>query len=280
MEETNIHRVGRSLVRPMQYLLLSIGGIVMAFPYFWMMSTSLKVPGTWFNLSLIPEQISFQHYQLLLTESLLPRWYLNTIIIAAIGTVSAVFSSSLTGYALARYNFPGRDLIFVMILATLMIPSQMLVIPWYVNAARLGWTDTIQGVLMPGLASTFGVFLMRQFMSEIPNELLDAGRIDGVSEFGLFRRICFPLAKPAVAVVFIFTFLGHWNSFMWPLIVLNSSEKLTLEVGLARLSLLETGPDWGATLSGAAIASLPMLIVFAFFQQQIVRGITITGLKG
>lgn len=264
----------------LQYLLLSIGGFIMIFPYLWMLSTSVKARGTWYNISLIPEQFSLEHYDLLLSASLLPRWYLNTILVATIATTSVAFFSSLAGYVFAKYDFFGREFMFMVILATIMIPTEMMIVPWYVGIARLGWIDTIYGIVMPGMLTAFGVFVMRQFIANIPDELLDAGRIDGVSEFGLFWRICLPLARPALAVVVIFTFLGHWNDFLWPLIVVNSDEMQTLQVGLSRLSSLETGADWGGTMSGAALASIPMLIVFVFFQKQIVSGMKLTGLKG
>lgn len=264
----------------LQYLLLGIGGFIMIFPYLWMLSTSVKARGTWYNISLIPEQFSLEHYDLLLSASLLPRWYLNTILVATIATTSVAFFSSLAGYVFAKYDFFGREFMFMLILATIMIPTEMMIVPWYVGIAQLGWIDTIYGIVMPGMLTAFGVFVMRQFIANIPDELLDAGRIDGVSEFGLFWRICLPLARPALAVVVIFTFLGHWNDFLWPLIVVNSDEMQTLQVGLSRLSSLETGADWGGTMSGAALASIPMLIVFVFFQKQIVSGMKLTGLKG
>jgi multiple sugar transport system permease protein len=270
----------RQLFQAISYTVLAIGGLIMAFPYLWMLSTSLKLPGTWFTLSLIPDPISLQHYQKLLTESLLLRWYTNSIVISAVSTASVAFFSALAGYTFAKYEFLGREIMFIIILTALMIPTEMLIIPWYVSIARIGWIDTLQGVMLPGLVTTFGIFVMRQFMASVPNELSDAGRIDGVSEFGLFWRICLPIARPALAVVVIFTFLSNWNDFLWPLIVVNRNEMLTLQVGLARISALETGPDWGATMSGAAIASVPMLIVFLFFQAQIIRGMTLTGLKG
>jgi multiple sugar transport system permease protein len=264
----------------LQYSLLAIGGVIMLFPYLWMLSTSLKEPGTWFNLSLIPYPISLEHYQRLLSASLLPRWYVNTILVATVSTASVAFFSSLSGYTFAKYHFPGRDLIFVIFLTAIMIPTEMLIIPWYVGIARLGWIDTLRGVLMPSLVTTFGIFVMRQFMGSIPNDLLDAGRIDGVSEFGLFWRICLPMARPALAVVIIFNFLGIWNDFLWPLIAINTAEVYTLQVGLSRLNSLETGADWGGTMSGAALASIPMLIFFLFFQKQIVQGVSLSGLKG
>jgi multiple sugar transport system permease protein len=263
-----------------QYFLLSIGGFIMIFPYLWMVSTSFKARGTWYNLSLIPQKFSLEHYDRLLSTSLLPRWYLNTIIVATVSTLSVVFFSTLAGFAFSKYRFRGRELMFLMILATIMIPSEIMIIPWYVGIAKVGWIDSIPGILMPGMLSAFGVFVMRQFIANIPDELLDAARIDGVSEFGLFWRICLPLSRSAVAVVAIFTFLGQWNDFLWPLIVINSNKMQTLQIGLSRLSSLETGADWGGTMSGAALASIPMLIVFMFFQKQIISGMKLSGLKG
>jgi multiple sugar transport system permease protein len=263
-----------------QYFLLSIGGFIMIFPYLWMVSTSFKARGTWYNLSLIPQKFSLEHYDRLLSTSLLPRWYLNTLIVATVSTLSVVFFSTLAGFAFSKYRFRGRELMFLMILATIMIPSEIMIIPWYVGIAKVGWIDSIPGILMPGMLSAFGVFVMRQFIANIPDELLDAARIDGVSEFGLFWRICLPLSRSAVAVVAIFTFLGQWNDFLWPLIVINSNKMQTLQIGLSRLSSLETGADWGGTMSGAALASIPMLIVFMFFQKQIISGMKLSGLKG
>ncbi|MBN1285527.1 MAG: carbohydrate ABC transporter permease [Anaerolineae bacterium] len=281
MRETN--NPNRLWLRPgqiAQYGLLSIGGFIMIFPYLWMVSTSLKARGTWYNISLIPEQFSLEHYDRLLGTSLLPRWYLNTLVVALVATASVAFFSSLAGYVFAKYEFFGREFMFMIILATIMIPTEMMIVPWYVGIATIGWIDTLPGIMMPGMLSAFGVFVMRQFIANTPDELLDAGRIDGVSEFGLFWRICLPLARPALAVVVIFTFLGHWNDFLWPLIVVNSDNMQTLQVGLSRLSSLETGADWGGTMSGAALASIPMLVVFMFFQKQIVRGMKMSGLKG
>ncbi len=280
MEDARVVQPGRVFKQAIQYFLLALGGLAMIFPYLWMISTSLKPRGTWYNMSLVPERISFEHYDQMLNAGLLPRWYLNTIVISMVATLSVAFFSALTGFVFAKYRFPGRNIMFVAILSTIMIPTEMLIIPWYVGIARLGWIDSYQGILMPGMVTAFGVFVMRQFMGNIPNELLDAGRIDGVSEFGLFWRICMPLAKPALSVVIIFTFLGNWNDFLWPLIVVNSDQMQTLQVGLSRLSSEETGADWGGTMSGAALASIPVLIVFMFFQRQIVQGMTLTGLKG
>jgi multiple sugar transport system permease protein len=263
-----------------KYGLLSIGGAIMLFPYLWMISTSFKQRGTTYNLSLIPEAFSTAAYQALLSASYLPRWYLNSIIIGVISTASVVFFSAMAGYVFAKYKFPGREIMFTAILATIMIPTEMMIVPWYVGIAQAGWVDRLVGVLVPNMLSAFGVFVMRQFIANIPDELLDAARLDGVSEFGLFWRICLPLARPALAVVAIFTFLGNWNDFLWPLIVVNSTGNMTLQVGLSQLTAQEVGKDWSGTMAGSALASIPMLVVFLFFQRQIVRGMKISGMKG
>ncbi len=262
------------------YMLLSVGGAIMIFPYLWMISTSFKASGTSYNLSLIPEAFSLQHYEQMFTASLLPRWYGNSLLVSTVSTISVVFFSALAGFVFAKYRFPGREVLFTLILATIMIPTEMMIVPWYTGIAQVGWIDTLAGVLVPNMLSAFGVFVMRQFIANIPDELLDAGRLDGVSEFGLFWRICLPLARPALAVVAIFTFLGNWNDFLWPLVVVNSNAKMTLQVGLSQLSAQEIGKDWGGLMAGSAVASIPMLIIFLLFQRQIVRGMKLSGLKG
>jgi len=277
---SSAYRLKNLVIEILKYMLLGIGGFIMLFPYLWMLSTSFKAPGTWYNVSLLPTQFSVQAYLRLLSSGLLVRWYLNTIVVATVSTASVAFFSSLTGYTFAKYEFRGRDVMFVMILSAIMIPTEMLIIPWYVTIARLRWIDTFAGILMPGMITTFGIFVMRQFMAGIPNELLDAARIDGIPEFGLFWRICLPIARPALSVVVIFNFLGVWNDFLWPMIATNSEQIYTLQVGLSRLNSLETGADWGGTMAGAALASIPMLIFFLFFQKQIVKGVSLSGLKG
>jgi multiple sugar transport system permease protein len=169
--------------------------------------------------------------------------------------------------------------IFIVILSTLMVPTEMLVIPWYLMSIELHWTDTYWGIMFPGVISAFGVFLMRQFFLTVPNELLDAGRIDGFSEFGLFWKVALPLVKPALAALCIFTFLGNWNAFLWPLIAIRSAEMRTLPVGIAFFSS-EAGSKYELIMTAAALATIPVLVVFAIFQRQIIRGIALTGIKG
>ena len=189
-----------------------------------------------------------------------------------------LFFDSLAGYALAKYKFAGRGIVFIAILSTLMIPTEMLVIPWYVMARALGWLDTLWGVAFPGLMTAFGTFLMRQFFIDVPDDLLDAARIDGLGEFSIFWRVALPLVTSALSALAILVFLGNWTAFLWPLISTTSPERYTLPVGLASLSG-EFQTDWAMIMTGSALATLPTLIVFLLLQRSIVNGITLTGLK-
>jgi multiple sugar transport system permease protein len=262
----------------LSYLALAAGGILVAFPFFWMTATALKGPREIFELHFWPHAPTLDNFRQVLTTTQFPRWFFNSFAVAAITTGSALFFDSLTGYTLAKLRFRGRDLIFIVILSTLMIPTEMLVIPWYTMSVRLGWVDTYWGIMFPGLISAFGVFLMRQFMAGVPDELLDAGRIDGVSEFGLFARIALPLVRPALAALGIFTFLGNWNAFIWPLIVIQTPAMRTLPVGIALFSG-EAGSRWHLIMASSSLAVLPVLAVFVILQRQIIEGVVLTGLR-
>ena len=263
---------------PLSYLALAAGGILVAFPFLWMAATALKSPREIFELHFWPHAPTLDNFRQVLTATQFPRWFFNSFVIATITTASAVFFDSLTGYTLAKLRFRGRNIIFIAILSTLMIPTEMLVIPWYTLSVRLGWIDTYWGIMFPGLISAFGVFLMRQFMAGVPDELLDAGRIDGVSEFGLFSRIALPLVQPALAALGIFTFLGNWNAFIWPLIVIQTPAMRTLPVGIALFSG-EAGSSWHLIMASSALAVLPVLAVFVVLQRHIIEGIVLTGLR-
>jgi multiple sugar transport system permease protein len=199
--------------------------------------------------------------------------------VATITTASVAFFDSLAGYTLAKFRFPGSFLIFIMILSTLMVPTEMLVIPWYMMSIEFNWTDSYWGIMFPGVISAFGVFLMRQFFTGVPNDLLDAARIDGFTEFQIFWKIALPLVKPAVSALCIFTFLGNWNAYIWPLIVVRSEDMRTLPVGIAFFSS-EAQSSFHLIMAAAALATIPVLIVFILFQKQIIKGIVLTGIKG
>lgn len=260
-------------------IILLIGGVFMIFPFVWMVASSLKNAQDIYTLSLIPPNPTLDNYTTVLQETSYVRWFINSIVIASITTLSVAFFDSLAGYTLAKFKFPGATIIFLLILSTLMVPTEMLVIPWYVMSIELSWTDSYWGVMFPGVMSAFGVFLMRQFFMGVPNDLIDAARLDGFSEFRIFWNIALPLVRPAVAALCIFTFLGNWNAYIWPLIVIRSEEMRTLPVGIAFFSS-ESGSAFHLIMAAASLATIPVIIIFLIFQRHIIKGIALAGLKG
>ncbi|MBP2077230.1 carbohydrate ABC transporter permease [Oceanobacillus polygoni] len=265
--------------RLLPYLLLIIGSVIMLFPFIWMVSTSLKAPLDIFNLSIIPENPTLANYIKILEESMFIKWFMNSIIVALITTISVLFFDTLVGYIIAKFSFVGRTVIFILILSTLMVPTEMLIIPWYMMSSEFGWTDTYWGVLFPGLMTGFGVFLMRQFMEQIPDDLLNAARVDGMNEYAIFFKIAVPQVWPAISALGIFTFLSNWNAFLWPLIVIESPSLRTLPVGLSFFSSGEAESQWHLIMTGATISVIPLILVFILLQRHIIKGITLTGMK-
>jgi multiple sugar transport system permease protein len=261
------------------YLALLTGGLAMIVPFVWMILTSFKPGPEIFLNKFWPQAPTLSNYAAVLHKVPFARWYLNSLIVASAVTLSVAFFDSLVGYTLAKYQFRGKNVIFIFILSTLMVPTEMLIIPWFIMSNSLNWVDTYWGIMFPGVMTAFGIFLMKQFMEGVPSELLDAARIDGVSEFGLFWRIALPLVKPALAALCIFNFLGNWNAFLWPVIITEKMNMRTLPVGLAFFSG-EAGSSWELIMAGATMATIPVLIVFLIFQRQIIKGIALTGLKG
>ncbi len=251
----------------------------MLFPFVWMVSTSLKSPIDIFSLDIIPENITFSNYIKVMEESLFAKWFVNSLIIATVTTISVAFFDTLVGYIIAKFSFVGRGVLFILILSTLMVPTEMLIIPWYMMSSDFGWTDSYWGILFPGLMTGFGVFLMRQFMEQIPDDLLNAARIDGMNEFMIFFKIAIPQVWPALAALSIFTFLGNWNAFLWPLIVIESEALRTLPVGLSFFSSGEAESQWHLIMTGSTIAVIPLILVFILLQRHIISGITLTGMK-
>ncbi len=261
------------------YALLIAGGLVMVTPFVWMIATSLKPASEVFLGNFLPVAPTIDNYFKVFAKVPFARWYLNSILVASLVTLSVAFFDSLTGFALAKYEFRGKNIIFIFILSTLMVPTEMLIIPWFILSNNLNWVDTYWGIMFPGVMTAFGTFLMKQFMEGVPSELLDAARIDGMSEFGLFWHIAMPLVRPALAALCIFTFLGSWNAFLWPVIITEKMNMRTVPVGLAFFSG-EAGSSWELIMAGASMATIPVMIVFLFFQRQIIKGIALTGLKG
>jgi len=265
---------------PMIYLILIIGGILMVAPIYWSLISSLKSPAEVFDGKwlLSMNRLYFQNY--VDVVKLLPfgRFFLNSLFIAISITILQVFLSSLAAYAFARLRFPGRDRIFLLYLATLMVPGQVTVIPLYFIIKYFGGIDQYAGVIFPAAFTALGTFLLRQFFMTIPRELEDAAYIDGASRFAVYWKIILPLSLPALATLGIFVFINAWNDFFWPFIVLSDTQKLPLPVGLTKLATAHAS-DWTRLMAGTMIALLPALLVYIIFQKFINKGIVLTGFK-
>jgi multiple sugar transport system permease protein len=261
--------------------LLLLGAFISLFPALWMLYSSFRPTE---ELNSIPPiffhgRLTLQNYAQLFSNVPVLRWTLNSLLICAAITLGQLLFDSMAGYALAKKQFPGRRLLFWLIIGTMMVPVHILIVPLYVMMVKLHMVDTLWAAILPGLAGSFGIFFMRQFISTIPAALEEAARIDGCSELQLFFRIILPVCAPALGVLAIFLFVSNWNSFLWPLLVLNSAKTYTLTVGLATLQDKQT-LDYGLLMAGAVMASLPMCIVFMLFQRMFVRGVRIGAIKG
>jgi ABC-type glycerol-3-phosphate transport system permease component len=265
------------------WLVLVIGAFLMALPFVWLVSSSLKLeqnifayPPQW-----IPNPARPQNYIDALTYKPFNIYITNTLFIVVLNLIAILFSASLCAYGFARIRFPGRDLWFSVVLATLMVPYFVLMIPQFVIFSRLGWTNSFYPLTVPFFfgGGAFNIFLFRQFFRTLPEELADAARIDGCSEFGIYWRIMLPLAKPALAAVAIFTFLNGWNDFIGPLLYLTSPEKFTVSIGLATFrSVMRT--RWDLLMAASTAMILPVVLIFFFFQRYFIQGVVLSGLKG
>lgn len=276
------HAANRRSIRPgaiITWTVLVIGGLIMITPLLYMFSTSLKTSGQVYDLRLIPAAPTLANYVDVLMEGKFLRWFVNSTIIAVAVTLSNVFFDSLVGYTLAKFEFRGRYFIFLAILSTLMIPTEMLVIPWYLMSSQLGWLDSYWGIMFPGMMTAFGTFLMKQFFEGVPDDFLEAARVDGLNEFTIWWKIAMPMVTPAISALAIFSFLGNWTAFFWPLIVTTSNELYTLPVGLSSFAVAQS-IRWEMIMTGAALATIPTLLVFLMLQRYIVRGVMLAGLKG
>ncbi len=266
--------------RVLLYLALGLTSLMMLVPFYWSVGTSLKLeqfvfasPPQWW-----PDPLTFQNYLHVLTRIPFLRYFANSVLVAAVTTLGHVLFDTLAAYAFAKLSFPGRDRIFFIMLLALMVPFQVNLIPMFRIMGILHWADTYLALMIPNLTNIFGIFMMRQFLMSIPNELLDAARIDGCSEFAVFRKVVLPLALPGIATLVIFTFMGTWNDFLWPRIVTNSEAIFTLPVGLAQLQMKNTSNE-AQIMAGTVLTALPMIVVFLFMQRQFIEGMTAGALK-
>jgi multiple sugar transport system permease protein len=281
---------GKALI----YLTLFVGSVIFIAPFMWMVTASFqnmsdifRWPPTW-----IPRNPSFDNYIRFFQQERIGRFFLNSAYVALAVTALQLFTSSLAAYTFAKRQFPGRDVLFMVALATMMIPGQVTLIPNYVILKHIplfggndalgngghGWLDSYWGLIVPQAASAFGIFLLRQYMKSIPDDLLDAARVDGASEFRIYWQIVMPLCRPALAALGIFTFSYVWDDFFWPLIIISSEELRTLPLGLA-LFVVKNRTAWDLLMAGSVVTTVPVLIVFLLFQRHFIRGIAVTGMK-
>ena len=267
------------------YVVLIIGALSMIMPFLWMVTTSLKTlnaifvqPKNWIQM-FVPTMLVWQNYVDAWTKVPLGQFYLNSIIVGLAVTVGQVFTSSLAAYAFARLTFPGRDKLFFAYLATMMIPGSVTMIPVYVLMRVFGWVDTYQALIIPAIFSAYGTFMLRQFFMTLPKDLEDAAKIDGCGFFRIYMTIILPLSKPALATLTVFTFMGNWGSFMWPLLVTNTMTMRTLPIGLESFKT-QYSTDWHLLMAGSVMVMLPIVIIFIFTQRYFVESIKLTGVKG
>ncbi|RWZ54790.1 carbohydrate ABC transporter permease [Halobacillus fulvus] len=262
------------------YLLLIVGASIMLIPFLWMISTSLKPSGATMVLppEFIPNQPTTQNYEQVTQQFPMMRFLWNSLLVAVLTTIGQMIFSSMAAYAFARMQFRGRDKLFLLYLATMMVPTQVTMIPQFILIKQFGWLDSYPGLIVPTMFAVFGTFLMRQAMLSIPRELEEAAFMDGANHFQVFYKVCLPLIKPMLAALGIFTFMQSWNNFLWPLIVISNQELATLPLGL---SLLQGrwSTDWGLMMAGVVISVLPILIVYLFAQKYFIQGMTMSGMK-
>jgi multiple sugar transport system permease protein len=269
--------------QPWVYVVLTIGLVGVAGPFVWMLLGSVKsevelrrVPPTW-----LPQEFTLENYRQLFSRLDFPQYFLNSTLVAMAVTMGNLVVCAMLGYALAKLEFAGKRLLFLLVLGMLMVPYVVLLVPQFVVVSNLHLINTYAGLILPALAVVmpFGVFLMRQYISGLPDDLIDAARVDGAGEFRIFATVIAPLTKPALATLGILTFLSSWNNFLWPLVAAQTEDKYTLPVALALYSVGQNRTQYGLLLAGSAVVVLPVLLVFIALQRHFVQGIAMTGFK-
>ncbi|MEJ7689936.1 MAG: carbohydrate ABC transporter permease [Nocardioidaceae bacterium] len=273
--------VGQATAQPWIYVVLTGGLVLLVGPFLWMLLGSFRpdrelkeVPPSW-----LPQDPTLDNYRTLFTELDFPTYFFNSAVVAIAITLGNLVFCSMLGYALAKLSFPGKRLIFTLVLGTLMVPGLVTLVPLFVLVSNLGMVNSFPGLIFPFLAGPFGVFLMRQFIQSLPDELIQAARIDGAAEWRIFLSIILPLCRPALATLGILTFLTSWNNFLWPLVVAQSEERYTLPVALAIYARGENSSNYGLLMAGSVAIIVPVLAVFLVLQRHFVQGIAMTGIK-
>lgn len=268
------------IVKIVAHLVLLLGAITMLVPFIWMLSSSVKSLGEVFVFppTLFGEKIVWENYTKISSRFDYLAYFLNSVKVSAWVVIFQVFTSATAGYVFAKLNFRGRDKVFTLYLATMMIPFHVTVITNFLQMSMYGLVNTLWSLMLPASVSAFGTFLMRQFFVTVPNELIEAAKIDGCNPFKTFLQICFPMAKPTIATLSIFCFMNVWNDYFTPLIYINDSRKYTLPLGLASMKGMYS-TDWPVLMASSVISVLPVLIVFLFAQDAFVKGVMMTGMK-
>ncbi len=265
-------------------LAVAVGGVFFLVPFAWMVSASFKTTQEIFSYppTLIPNAPTLANYERLFSNWPFPNWYGNSLVVSVLTTVMVLFFSSLAGFAFAKYRFRGQTALFLLLLGSSMIPFPILLIPLFILVANIGWVNSLEALIIPFMAPAIGIFLMRQFISYLPSELLDAARIDGASDFRTYWQIVIPLVLPGLATLGILTFLGSWNNYLWPLVVLRSSDSMTLPVGMAAMMTgvaAGSAPPYGPAMAASVLVSIPIIVVFLFLQRYYIAGLTLGGVK-
>ncbi len=277
-------RVRKFLFKASLFVTALVLALSFGFPLYFMVTSSFKAeeevlatPIHW-----LPHNFQgLRQYERAFEYQPVGRFFFNSMMVAVINVVVTVFFSALAGYGFAKFNFRFKQVFFLFVLSTIMVPGQIIVIPLYVQMRMLGWADSYLGLIVPGIMNAFGVFMMRQFAFAIPDELLDSGRIDGANELVIFLRIVFPLLAPASASLAIIIFLFSWNNFLWPLIIVQRPELYTLPVGMQAFALpYQSRPLWAAAMAVSTLATLPVAVIILFFQRYFVQGLVLSGIKG
>lgn len=267
-----------------KYLLYSFNlliGLLIIFPILYGLSISLMTPDEIFSYppKLLPSSINFNNYKQVITTVPIFKFIFNSFYVSVVVTIGQIVTSCLAAYAFSYFNFKGKNLLFILCLCTLIIPSESTIIANYLTIAKLGWSDSYTGLIVPFLVSAMGVFLIRQFYLTVPKELKEASRLDGCSNFRFFVRVLLPISKPVISSLGVYTFLNTWNQYMWPLLVTNAPEKRTVQIGISMLQFAES-QNMGLVLAGVIMIILPSILVFIIGQKYLVKGITAGAVKG
>jgi multiple sugar transport system permease protein len=273
-------RVVTATVKALSYTLLVGFALLTLMPFIWMLSTAFKPNELSMEMPpvLIPPEPTLKNFEVFFKGRDTFRWILNSVVTVSLITVGHVFLYTTAGYALAKLSFPGKRLVFALVIIALTIPLYVIVVPLYQLMFQLGWMNTYAALIVPALVGPANLFLMKQFMQTLPSSLIDSARVDACPEWRIFLRVVLPIAKPGIAVLAIFTFMGYWNSFFWPLIVTQTSEMRTLTVGLTNVRYGNF--DYGSLMAGSVVAAAPMFLVFLVFQRFFLKGLTIGAVKG